>query len=86
MIQYKICERKLKNKGSESNSSYTFPKSKMMEDTLTRHKIEIQPERVSAFFTQEPRKLDIKQIMSLPFRRTTLKNEHPEMVSLFTFT
>ena len=85
MFQYTRGNMKLKNKEFESNSSYTFSKSKMMDDALTCHKTEIQPERVSAFCTQEPRKLEIKQIKSLPFQRTTLKTEHPAMASLSTY-
>ena len=86
MFQNKRGKMKLNNKEFESNSSFTFQKSKLKEDASTCHKTEIQPERVSAFCTQEPRKLDIKRIKSLPFERTTLKTEHPEMVSLFTCT
>ena len=50
----------------------------MKKDALTCHNTEIQPERVSALCTQDPRKWDIKQIKSLPFRRTPLKNEHEQ--------
>jgi hypothetical protein len=77
MFQHKRDKIKVKNQEFESNSS----QFKIRGDTLTPQKIKVKPTQISAFCTQDPRNLDIRQTKSLAFKKFTKETEYPEMAS-----
>ena len=71
MFQHKRDKIKLKNQEFESNPS----QFKIRGDTLTQQKIKVKPTRISAFCTQDTRKLDIRKTKSLTFKQFTKETE-----------